>query len=281
MFTKEFIITIKIKSTELHLKIDTCIFDKLVANFENKCYDGVIIKKILTIKQRSDVVFSRNKFPTSGQCDVVFIADYITFVRGDFKALTITEIKGKSIICRSVDHIAYLEMDMLPNAKVGGSFLGIMYNVDYQNNSIAAFKAAPFKKYEKVQAFRVFNKADESDKFAKAIKIMDFKKIKHSGAFKYFRGGKSKFTFDAFTFDDFENVAKLEQGECYFILSPHNWTECFYVAPMNAKIDVEGEPFIKTEAVNIYHMIYKYFCNLYNLETELSVLDENILNFHK
>lgn len=278
MLTKKFTTTIQIDSDEMHLNIDKVIMGKLTELFENKCYDSVVVKKILSIFQRGNVVFSRNHFPTAAVCNVIFEASFKSFNKSEYIALKVTFVDQSMIICDSVDHVAHLDISELPNAKIGSTFLGIILHVDYHNNSKVVFRTIPYFKPTKTQVVRVVNEIDEN--FIEAIEKINFSKIKKSPAYKYF-DGKSKFTFDSFDEKNYRNVDKLEKGEVLFVISPHNWINTFYIAPIGAKLNADGEVIIKTTSLNIYHMIYKHFSVIYNVLLQLEELDENILNFNK
>lgn len=267
--------TIELDAKVLHLNIDKIILDKTRQLYENKCLNGTFIKKILQIHQRGDIIFSRNTFPTVALCDIIFIAEYKEYLKSDYIALQATEISEKSIICNTNDYVVHIETKKKSELKAGDKFLAIICNVSYQNGNKVAFNAILFAKGAKSQAVKVFVPKTDTENFIEAIEKIDitgkYNKVVNKPTFAPFKSTKSAFKFSAFNYKNYKEVAKMAGDEVLFILSFNDNIETFYVAPKDSNPAAFEDTIIKTEAITIYHAIYKYFARLASL---LDAIDE-------
>ena len=266
---KDFITTIEIDPKEIHKNIDDVIFKKTCEIYEGKCFKEVMIKKVLSIKSRNNIVISRNTNPSLLSCDINFVAEYFSYTPGHLIGLVVTDIQFESIICKTKYYIAHINKNLFKEKKIsiGNYFIGVIKNASHANGNTVAIIAVPYKKILKSQITVVNNSpSKENDKLLEATNniVELIKKINIKGNIN------SKYKFPSYNINNFD---VKEEGDMYFIISSANDLEesTFYIAPINAEnLNVDSEPVKYTACISLNRMIYNYFASVLNY---LQILD--------
>lgn len=261
---KKFTTTIELDNRKLHLPIDNVILEHLKLTYEKTCYEQVYIIAILEVVSRGDVVFSRNLYPTVPQCDVIFSASIKTFSKGDYIALTITDVTDKTIICKTPEYIASIDKKYLP--KPEKKVLAVIGNVSYQRGYKIAFIAIPYFRPKLSFGTRcVVPHSDEED-FIKAIDNIDIanklETAKKHINFKDYSNISPSFNYEVYNYKTYKNIKKYAGQEVLLIIDVNYNIDSFYIAPGSTQ---DKNIHIICEATTAYHVVYKYFQKLSSL----------------
>ncbi len=258
---KNFTTTIELDNKKLHLNTDDLIIETLKNLYVGTCFKKSYIREIKEIVMRGDVVFTRNIFPTVPQCDVIFSASVGEYNKGDYIALTITEITDTTIVCITDEYIASVDLKYIP--KPQGKILAIIGNISYQRGYKISFIGIPY--FRPKISFGTICKVPEFDKenFIESIDNIDIpsklKLVEKKPVYDQYKNIKKSFDFDMYSYENYKNIEKYKNQEVILIIDCNYSINAFYVA--KPEIDRKNIHVIY-EACTVYNVIYKYFTKL-------------------